>query len=332
MWENSPSFRCSGYHRFSSGHLHRPPFTSNLSPTFIRAVNWNITALKPLTPIADARNRCVGVLVDAPNEKRDWNHIMREATKAIRHVATKVDLDALPTHAHQNLPFSLRVGIDYYGFSPLTVRPRDIAHESVNLIELACLCGKSAFNNIAEWQNGLSVSNVRSTPTCACSHVKYQLLDHDRSLRDVFPGSAFHAAEWFLGNAESPPRLDHLEMLWSLRGLTVLGKYNPRWGGQLILWEEKKVIKSPPGSTFLFPAAFTRYSFTQVRASEYQYAFSQYSQAGPFRYVDNDFQSDQAFEDSAWRGTWEAHDRRREARRTIALGMYSTLSEIEESL
>ncbi|KAJ7182631.1 hypothetical protein C8R43DRAFT_868982 [Mycena crocata] len=160
-------------------------------------------------------------------------------------------------------------------------------------------------------------------------HVKYQLLAHDPLLRDEFPGSAFHAAEWFLGSPESPPRLDDLEFLWAWRGMSFLGKYAHRWGGALILWEERKVIELPVGSTFLFPAAFTRYSFTEVRAGEYQYVFSQYTQAAPFRYVDNGFKSERAFEERAWTRVRDARARRREARMTEALAMYSTLSEVE---
>ncbi|KAJ7100993.1 hypothetical protein C8R43DRAFT_907277, partial [Mycena crocata] len=158
--------------------------------------------------------------------------------------------------------------------------------------------------------------------------VKNRLLAHDSLLRDTYPG-AFHAAEWYLGSDESPPRLDDLEMLWGWRGLTALGKYSSRWGGDFISWEEKKVIEFPVGATILFPAAFTRYSFTQVRAGEYRYAFCQYSQAAPFRYSDNGFKSEQEFEDSAWRRSREARDRRRDARMAMALGMYSTLSELD---
>ncbi|KAJ7075902.1 hypothetical protein C8R43DRAFT_910698, partial [Mycena crocata] len=61
---------------------------------------------------------------------------------------------------------------------------------------------------------------------------------------------------------------DDLEMLWGWRALTLLGSTRRDGGGELILWEEKKVIELPVGSTVLFPAAFTRYSFTQVRAGE----------------------------------------------------------------
>ncbi|KAJ7838430.1 hypothetical protein B0H13DRAFT_1650755, partial [Mycena leptocephala] len=159
---------------------------------------------------------------------------------------------------------------------------------------------------------------------------KSRVLGHDWTLRDNYPPGAFHASEWFLGADESPPRLDDLDMLWSWRALTALGRYNARWGGELILWEEKKVIKFPPGATFLFPAAFTRYSFTQVRAGETQYAFSQYSHSGPFRYVENGFRCEANFETQAWKATREAREKMKDDRMAKALGMYSSLDELDE--
>ncbi|KAJ7448472.1 hypothetical protein B0H11DRAFT_1744202, partial [Mycena galericulata] len=146
-------------------------------------------------------------------------------------------------------------------------------------------------------------------------------------LREGFSGSAFAASEIFLGSAESPPRLDDRDMLWGWRGLTGLGRYDADCGGEVILWDEKKVIKFPVGATFLFPAAFMRYSFTSVRPWERRYAFSQYSDAGLFRYVENGFMSEGTFEATAWKAAREARDRVRDARMQTALGMYSHITD-----
>jgi hypothetical protein len=93
------------------------------------------------------------------------------------------------------------------------------------------------------------------------------------------------------------------------------------------LWEEKKVIAFPVGATFLFPAAFTRYSFTQVRAGEQQFGFAQYSQAGPFRHVENGFRNEAAFETQAWKSTREARNRMKDGRMATALAMYSIVED-----
>ncbi|KAJ7682140.1 hypothetical protein DFH06DRAFT_978036 [Mycena polygramma] len=156
---------------------------------------------------------------------------------------------------------------------------------------------------------------------------KYRILNRDWTLRDNFPPGAFHASEWFLGSDESPPRLDDLQMLWSWRALTALGNYNARWGGEVILWEEKKVIKFPVGSTFLFPSAFMRYSFTQVNAGEHQFWFSQYSQAGLFRHVENGHRCEANFDTQSWTKTRRDRDAMKDKRMETALGMFSTVDE-----
>ncbi|KAJ7617536.1 hypothetical protein DFH06DRAFT_1012556 [Mycena polygramma] len=157
--------------------------------------------------------------------------------------------------------------------------------------------------------------------------IKSDILNKDWTLRDNYPPGAFHASEWFLGGHESPPRLDDLQMLWSWRAFTALGNYNARWGGELILWEEKKIVKFPVGATFLFPSAFMRYSFTRICAGEEQFWFSQYSQAGVFRHLENGYRSEARFEGLAWTGTHRARDEMKDRRMETALGMYSNVND-----
>ncbi|KAJ7184056.1 hypothetical protein C8R46DRAFT_882930, partial [Mycena filopes] len=117
--------------------------------------------------------------------------------------------------------------------------------------------------------------------------LKEKICEHDPFLRAPWEDSVLPATEFFLGDAESPPRIDDLDAIWGWRSLTALGDYNPRWGGELILWEERMVFKFPPGATFLFPGSMSRYSFTQIQEGETCYAFSQYAQAGLFHYAEN---------------------------------------------
>ncbi|KAJ7168778.1 hypothetical protein C8R46DRAFT_897578, partial [Mycena filopes] len=157
---------------------------------------------------------------------------------------------------------------------------------------------------------------------------KEDIRKHDPFLHETWPGTAFHATEFFMGHGESAPRLDDLDMIWGWRALTALGDYNPRWGGELILWDERKVIRFPPGATFLFPSAMTRYSFTQIRAQESCFAFSQYAHAGCVRYAENDFLNEANFEAIAWRDARRKRERIREARMVEALGMYPLLRDL----
>jgi hypothetical protein len=153
------------------------------------------------------------------------------------------------------------------------------------------------------------------------------MLDHDACLHDNFVGGAWPAAEFFLGAAESPPRLDDRDFLWGWHAMAVLGKYNAKTGGDMFLWDEKKVIKMPIGSTFLFPAAFMQYSFTRVQPGEHQYYFAQYAHAGLFRFVESGFRSEAEFEDTAWQAEREAWRKIRDAHMTTAVVMHSRVDD-----
>ncbi|KAJ7983077.1 hypothetical protein DFH06DRAFT_977728 [Mycena polygramma] len=280
------------------------------------------------TPLVDKRGRIIGVLVESPRENTDWNAVVAAATAAIDRVKPHVDYERLPMHG--NTPHSLRRGIEYYGWGA-TSQAQNLKHTSTdNLVELQSLQESAAIRDISRWQNTV---HQRFAPRLHAymRYTKDALMANDPALRDNSTGGAFPAVEFFLGNDESPPTLHDLDMMWAWRALTALGEYDSRWGGELILWEEKKVFRFPPGSTFLFPGTLVRYSFTQVRSGERQYSFSQYAQAGLYRYLENGFMSESVFDATAWRWQREARERVKDARMAKALGMYSQLSELSES-
>ncbi|KAJ7698098.1 hypothetical protein B0H17DRAFT_927746, partial [Mycena rosella] len=115
---------------------------------------------------------------------------------------------------------------------------------------------------------------------------------------------------------------DDWDMMWAWRGLTALGHYDTDSDGELILWDEKKVITFPAGVMFLFPSAFMQYFFTRIAPWE-----RQYSKAGLFRYAESGFMSEKNFEATAWQSAHEACNKVRDAHLATALNMYSPISE-----
>ncbi|KAJ7076954.1 hypothetical protein C8R43DRAFT_910584, partial [Mycena crocata] len=83
--------------------------------------------------------------------------------------------------------------------------------------------------------------------------------------------------------------LDETDMLEGWRVITALGNYDSRFGGDLVMWDEKKILRFPPGSSFLVPAARMRYSFTAVGEGETHFLMSQHMHAGLHRFVVNGF-------------------------------------------
>jgi hypothetical protein len=148
----------------------------------------------------------------------------------------------------------------------------------------------------------------------------------DENLRCEFDG-VFPAAEFDLGELGSTPRLQDQDVLHGWHALTALGMYDSRYGGNIILWDDGFVIRFPPGTTILFPAALMCYSFVKVQAGEKQYTLSQYSPAGLYGYITNGYVNDSTFEHMADKRAMETMHRARGRRLEAGVNMYSRLDE-----
>ncbi|KAJ7455963.1 hypothetical protein B0H11DRAFT_1620996, partial [Mycena galericulata] len=84
------------------------------------------------------------------------------------------------------------------------------------------------------------------------------------------------------------PRRDLGDHPAAFRAITALGQYL-HTEGALILWTHRVVVEFPPGSSFIFPAALVRYSFTSVEKPGWQMLVSQSCSAGLHGYVANRF-------------------------------------------
>ena len=88
--------------------------------------------------------------------------------------------------------------------------------------------------------------------------------------------------------------LDHINngnLLHSLCAITALGRYNPRFGGHLILFALKLIIEFPPGLTILLPSGTMPHSNTLIQTGETHLSMTQYCAGGLIRWVDYGFQS-----------------------------------------
>lgn len=146
------------------------------------------------------------------------------------------------------------------------------------------------------------------------------LLAEHLTLRTNFVGSIFAACTFNFGpRALTVPHLDFGNLSWGWCAITALGRFDPDFGGHLILWDLRLVIRFPPGSTILIPSALIRHSNVPIRAHEFRSSFTQYTAGGLFRWIRNGFKTDEAYELSTSRADLEA--RRAEDRGRWAEGM-----------
>lgn len=133
------------------------------------------------------------------------------------------------------------------------------------------------------------------------------LAQRDPSMRANFAGSAFAACTFNFGpRAITGPHVDYGNFATGQCAITALGDYDPDFGGHLILWDLRIVVRFPPGSTILIPSAILMHSNVPIRSHERRSSFTQYSAGGLFRWVRNGFKTDEAFEASASREEMES--------------------------
>ena len=108
----------------------------------------------------------------------------------------------------------------------------------------------------------------------------------DRSLKPLFPGTAFAAATLNLGpQTATVPHIDQANLAWGLCSITALGQFDPDRGGHCVLWDLGLLIRFPPGSTILIPSSLLRHSNAAVQDGELRQSYVQWS-AGPlFQWV-----------------------------------------------
>nr|GAT48914.1 predicted protein [Mycena chlorophos] len=101
----------------------------------------------------------------------------------------------------------------------------------------------------------------------------------------VFPSCTFN----FGPQTVTIPHLDLLNLAWGWCFITALGWFDPDLGGHLILWDLKRIVRFPPGSSIAIPSALLRHSNAAIQEAETRYSFTQFAAGGLFRFAQNGF-------------------------------------------
>lgn len=119
---------------------------------------------------------------------------------------------------------------------------------------------------------------------------------NDPSLEQTFKGSMFAATTYNLGpQTVCFKHKDFANLAFGMCAITALGDFDPKKGGHLVLWECRLVIEFPPGASILILSATITHSNVEVSENERRYSFTQYTAAGLFRWVENNFQTTKQF-------------------------------------
>lgn len=110
------------------------------------------------------------------------------------------------------------------------------------------------------------------------------------SLRRIFPGSVFPAAAFNFGpKVWTFKHRDVFNCPFGMCAIQALGRFDPKKGGHIILWEPKLIIEFPAASLVLIPSATITHSNVPIADGDERASFTQYCPGGLFRYVDSGF-------------------------------------------
>ncbi|TDL13434.1 hypothetical protein BD410DRAFT_735397 [Rickenella mellea] len=273
-------------------------------------------------PLIDEEGRIFGALAGQPD---DWLGVSEEAVEGMQEAASNCVLPSNNENSRRgNFP-ALNFGVT---FGPGMDRPANLKND-LNTAPLRALMDSRPFQRISGFQN--SAFRIWAPRLYdRYSRVLGELYARDRTLRPTYPGSVFSSQAVNFGpRVICYPHTDHANVPYGWCAVTALGSFDPQAGGHLVLWDLNLAIQFPAGSTILIPSATLRHSNTSTQPHESRFSFTQYTAGGLFRWVAYGHRLERDFAAADPDGM-----KRLEARRSVrgreALGLFSTLSELED--
>ena len=147
--------------------------------------------------------------------------------------------------------------------------------------------------------------------------------------RPNFANSIWPAATFNLGpRTITYAHRDSANLAFGWCAVTAFGRFNPKLGGHLILWDMKLVIEFPPGATILIPSATLKHSNTALQPGDLRKSFTQYCAGGLIRWEEQGCQTAAAFRAADKRGK-DAFDQKSAERWEMGVSLFSTMEELE---
>ncbi|KAJ7790900.1 hypothetical protein B0H14DRAFT_2396083, partial [Mycena olivaceomarginata] len=289
----------------------------------------------------------IGVLIALPLPDEDWDSVLKAATAAMREARDKM---TFPTGAYHHR----RAYAEGEGF-PTCARGFAFGgrREQVGNIKASSAKNAAAMEEL----DNLSVIRMATYPIrerCSfCSYfcsplflahfqtlcypifadyhtTKQTVLQKNLSLHRTFARSPFTAVTANLGPVSvSPPHADFGNKADGMCLIGALGDFNAAQGRHLVCWDYDLIIRFPPGCSILIPSAVVTHSNTPIQDGEERFSLIQYSTGGLFRWVDNGFQSDRSWRESATAEDIQQREAERKACSAAALKKFSLWKDVK---
>jgi hypothetical protein len=108
-----------------------------------------------------------------------------------------------------------------------------------------------------------------------------------------------------------------------------LSGFNANQDGHLMCWDYDLIIRFPPGCSILIPSTVVTHSNTPIQDGEERFSLIQYSAGGLFCWVNNSFQLDHSWWESATAADIQRQEAERKARSAAALKKFSLWKDVK---
>ncbi|KAJ2933959.1 hypothetical protein H1R20_g3123, partial [Candolleomyces eurysporus] len=157
------------------------------------------------------------------------------------------------------------------------------------------------------------------------------LMQKENHLKKNFEKSIFTSAAFNLGpNVCTLSHRDCMNCPFGWCAIQSLGQFDHTLGGHLVLEDLKLLVEFPPGCLILIPSAVLTHANTPIQVGEMRASFTQYCAGALFRYVDNNFMTQDEFRASVTGEEFEAKMKEKETRWKKGLELFSTLDDLVE--
>ncbi|KAJ6464306.1 hypothetical protein C8R47DRAFT_1079682 [Mycena vitilis] len=269
-------------------------------------------------PFVDLQDRIGAFFLGPPHQRTKWETAIMATTDAMRSVR----------HSLGPIPDETLRG----GFKHGAKGVENFTYPDSHLVALAKLRHSAGVQEITSFQNA-ALKELAPELWAAANKDIDTVMGNDSTLRLPFhqclglpsQPTAFSQVEYLFHLDDSHSRQHLRDRATGWTAVTSVGDYDAKESA-LILWRERRVVRFPPGSTFLFPAGLFSYSFTGISEYSSWMLIIQSFDGEIARFVEGGM-SDKPklpnlFTDDAWKV-----DRQRRARRAIAI--FPTLNEYD---
>ncbi|KAL1699670.1 hypothetical protein EV121DRAFT_215799 [Schizophyllum commune] len=276
-------------------------------------------------PFVDNEETVFGLLAGRPDQAPDWDPLMQDFANTIEDTRPHIRFKPHQLHHRRGQFPATPHGHSYGGGQP---EPMSISEYAANAPHFRRVLEHPAMPRISGFQNGVTDGWAPKLHTFLRKNRRI-LRTQKPSLRHNFRASVWSATTVNYGpQTVCLPHKDFANLPWGWCPITAVGNYDYKRGGHLVLWELRLVIEFPPGSTIIIPSGLLTHSNVPVGPNETRYSVTQYTAGALIRWIDQGFQTKEAF-----LATLSPEQRAEEAvkastRYREGLAMFSTLAEL----